>query len=231
MLPLILLVDGDSASASEVLAGALQDNDRALIVGQRTFGKGLVQNVIDLPEKAGLTLTAAQYYTPSGRSIQRDYSDGSLYNYYNHKNQIADIDKPSYVAKTITERRVYGGNGIEPDILMRSESFSTAIVDSIAFFAAANADRSMTLSDDELFDQFEIFAGSDNLVNQREKIIRMIKIELALAANGSANGNRQRIISDPVILTAIKEMDRSRELFARAIQMRRIDVSQNKKAR
>lgn len=112
-MPLVLLVDENTASASEVLAGALQDNDRALILGRRTFGKGLVQSVLNLPEGAGLTLTAARYYTPTGRSIQRDYAATGLYDYYNHRN--AEIDKPLFAAKTPTNRVVYGGDGIAPD--------------------------------------------------------------------------------------------------------------------
>ena len=82
-LPVAVLVDGSTASASEILAGALQDNDRALIVGERTFGKGLVQNVYDLKSGAGIALTAARYYTPAGRSIQRDYSD-AVYRLFQH---------------------------------------------------------------------------------------------------------------------------------------------------
>lgn len=112
-MPLVLIVNENTASASEVLAGALQDNDRALIIGHRTFGKGLVQSVLNLPEGAGLTLTAARYYTPTGRSIQRDYKSVGLYNYYNHR--IAEIDEPSFAARTPTDRIVYGGDGIAPD--------------------------------------------------------------------------------------------------------------------
>jgi carboxyl-terminal processing protease len=80
--PLIVLINRGSASASEIVAGALQDHDRGLIVGETSFGKGLVQSIFFLEYGAGLTLTSAKYYTPSGRLIQRDYSNGSLYDYY-----------------------------------------------------------------------------------------------------------------------------------------------------
>ena len=77
----MILVNEYTASASEIVAGAMQDHDRAMIVGQTSFGKGLVQSIIPLPESTGLTLTSAKYFTPSGRLIQRDYSNGGWYNY------------------------------------------------------------------------------------------------------------------------------------------------------
>lgn len=136
-LPLVVLVDEFTASASEVLVGALQDNDRALIVGHRTFGKGLVQSVLSLPDGAGLTLTAARYFTPTGRSIQRDYSETGLYDYYNHRGPAAAIDKPVYAAKTITNRVVYGGDGIAPDIKADERKLTAgqvSLLDPIFFF-------------------------------------------------------------------------------------------------
>ncbi len=137
-VPLVLLVDENTASAAEVFAGALQDNDRALIVGRKTFGKGLVQSVIDLPQGAGLTLTAARYFTPTGRSIQRDYSETGLYDYFNHRGPAAEIGKPHYAARTITGRTVYGGDGISPDISVPENEFSAEqlkLLDSIFFFS------------------------------------------------------------------------------------------------
>src|SRR5207247_4657958 len=119
-MPLAVLVDENTASASEIVAGALQDNDRAMIVGEKTFGKGLVQSVIDLPGDTGLTLTCARYLTPSGRSIQRDYSKMDLYDYFNHKAATSAIGTPYFEARTITDRRVYGGDGIAPDEMVKS---------------------------------------------------------------------------------------------------------------
>ena len=81
-MPLVVLVNGDSASAAEIVAGALQDHDRALIVGENTFGKGMVQLPIQLEYDSALLLTIAKYFTPSGRLIQRDYSNGGFYDYY-----------------------------------------------------------------------------------------------------------------------------------------------------
>ncbi len=138
-MPLVLLVDENTASASEIVAGAFQDRDRALIVGERTFGKGLVQNVIDLPLQTGLTLTAARYYTPSGRSIQRDYSNVSRYQYFSHITPSSDIGLPYFEAKTLTDRRVFGGDGIVPDVNSPADLMTPrqlALLDPI--FALAN---------------------------------------------------------------------------------------------
>ena len=121
MTPLVILINENTASASEIVAGAMQDHDRALIVGQTSFGKGLVQSIIPLEFGAGLTLTSAKYFTPSGRLIQRDYSNGGFYDYYTHGGGVAREPKaePAKPAgpesKTDTGRAVYGGGGIAPD--------------------------------------------------------------------------------------------------------------------
>lgn len=121
LIPLVILINEATASASEIVAGAMQDHDRALIVGKTSFGKGLVQSIIPLEYGAGLTLTSAKYFTPSGRLIQRDYSNGGFYDYYTHggsnrldqKNEANKQSGPE--KKTDTGRAVYGGGGIAPD--------------------------------------------------------------------------------------------------------------------
>ena len=123
-LPLVLLVDENTASASEIFAAAMQDNDRATIVGSRTFGKGLVQDVISLDDGSGLVLTSERYYAPSGRSIQRDYSDSGLYDYFRHINKGSLIDKPSFAARTLKGRIVYGGDGIKPDVEVANKKWT-----------------------------------------------------------------------------------------------------------
>jgi carboxyl-terminal processing protease len=137
-VPLIILINRNSASASEIVAGAIQDHGRGLIVGETSFGKGLVQRIFQLPFNTGLTLTTARYYTPYGRSLQRDYSSGSLYDYYTrHESQAADnqqpqnnrnLESPLSLAsptppphtgpgvQTAVGRVFYGGGGITPDI-------------------------------------------------------------------------------------------------------------------
>ncbi len=139
--PLVILVNEFTASASEIVAGAMQDHDRALIVGQTSFGKGLVQSIINLPEGAGLTLTSAKYYTPSGRLIQRDYSEGGWYNYMSRGGIMHDAngEKPAGPAsRTDTGRPVYGGGGITPDEAVKAGTITNTqfrMRDPLFFFA------------------------------------------------------------------------------------------------
>ena len=137
-VPLVILINRNTASASEIVAGAIQDHGRGLIVGETSFGKGLVQRIFQLPFNTGLTLTTARYYTPYGRSLQRDYSSGSLYDYYTRHDpgeieaqpstSPGNLNSPLALAsptphpqtgpavKTAAGRVFYGGGGITPDI-------------------------------------------------------------------------------------------------------------------
>jgi carboxyl-terminal processing protease len=123
-MPLVVLINRNTASASEVVAGALQDHERALIVGQSSFGKGLVQKVFSLWGGTGLTLTTARYYTPSGRLIQRDYSKVSFYDYYMNRAGERDGADRGQAFHTDLGRTVYGGGGIAPDVEVRSLDFN-----------------------------------------------------------------------------------------------------------
>ena len=126
--PLVVMVNGGSASASEIVAGAIQDYGRGLILGTDSFGKGLVQRVFQLPYGTGLTLTMARYYTPYGRSLQRDYSSGSIYDYYTHEDEEGTTDsKPKPVGSPVTTaggRVFYGGRGITPDVKVPALAFT-----------------------------------------------------------------------------------------------------------
>ena len=122
--PIVVLVNRYSASAAEIVSGALQDHDRAWILGETTFGKGLVQTLYPLPDRTALALTTAHFYTPSGRLIQRDYSHLSFYDYYFDKDRNAR--NLNDVKMTDGGRTVYGGGGITPD-----EKYATPKLDSL----------------------------------------------------------------------------------------------------
>lgn len=123
--PLVVMINNGSASASEIVAGAIQDYGRGVIVGTDSFGKGLVQRVFPLPYGTGLTLTTARYYTPYGRSLQRDYSSGSIYDYYTHQEEAeggSGVAKPKPAGEPVTTangRVLFGGRGIEPDVAVK----------------------------------------------------------------------------------------------------------------
>jgi len=141
--PLVVLVDQNSASASEIVSGAIQDHDRGLIVGETTFGKGLVQSVYTLRNNAGvdagLLLTTQKWYTPSGRLIQRDYSQISQYDYYSHRDN--PNDKKREVKYSDNGRIVYGGGGITPDVIVTRpmlNDFQSEMLDAFAFFSFAD---------------------------------------------------------------------------------------------
>jgi carboxyl-terminal processing protease len=142
-VPLVVLINRNTASASEIVAGSIQDHGRGLVVGETSFGKGLVQHVFQLPYNTGLTLTTARYYTPYGRSLQRDYSSGSLYDYYvrheekdnaqptqpgqpspNESSQARGSNVPAF--RTAAGRVFYGGGGITPDIEARPLTATSA---------------------------------------------------------------------------------------------------------
>jgi carboxyl-terminal processing protease len=133
--PVTLLVDGNTASASEILAGALQDHDRALLVGRRTFGKGLVQKPFSLPDGSLLNLTVAAYYTPVGRFIQTPYEDGQQTAYYQkkianrrdalyHVREYRERIPDSLTYRTMHGRTVFGGGGILPDYVVPPDTTS-----------------------------------------------------------------------------------------------------------
>src|SRR3954465_3978726 len=132
--PLVVLVNRGTASATEIVSGAVQDHDRGLIVGETTFGKGLVQTVSPLSENTGLALTTARYYTPSGRLIQRDYKSISLYEYH-YERKVPE--HPTEVKLTDSGRQVTGGGGITPDITVpapKLTKFQEALIRADVFF-------------------------------------------------------------------------------------------------
>lgn len=155
---LAVLIDESSASSSEIFAGAIQDNDRGTIIGRRSFGKGLVQEPINFTDGSGIRLTVARFYTPSGRCIQKPYSDGTMYAYdiyerYKH-GEMTDADSikvdSSDVYHTLKGRTVYGGGGIVPDIFVPMDT--TRATD---FYIKCNRKATQMRFASEMFDRYK----------------------------------------------------------------------------
>jgi len=173
--PIVVLVNRNTASAAEIVSGALQDHDRALIVGETTFGKGLVQTVYNLSENTGLALTTYHYYTPSGRLIQRNYAGVSLYDYYyNHAGASPNNATNREVKLTDSGRTVYGGGGITPDERIdspKSNHFQDVLLDptkAVFFHFAAHylanrtVDRNFQV-DDAVMSEFKQYLTSQSI--------------------------------------------------------------------
>jgi len=173
--PIVVLVNRNTASAAEIVSGALQDHDRALIVGETTFGKGLVQTVYNLSENTGLALTTYHYYTPSGRLIQRNYAGVSLYDYYyNHAGASPNNATNREVKLTDSGRTVYGGGGITPDEKIdspKSNHFQDVLLDptkAVFFHFAAHylANRTVDINfqvDDAVMSEFKQYLTSQSI--------------------------------------------------------------------
>lgn len=155
---LSVLIDESSASSSEIFAGAIQDNDRGLILGRRSFGKGLVQEPVNFTDGSGIRLTVARFYTPSGRCIQKPYSDGAGYAYdiyerFRH-GELTDADSiqvdTSNVHYTVKGRKVYGGGGIVPDIFVPMDT--TRATD---FFIKCNRKATQMRFASAMFDKYK----------------------------------------------------------------------------
>ncbi|MFB3923132.1 MAG: S41 family peptidase [Terriglobia bacterium] len=229
--PIVVLINRYSASAAEIVTGALQDHDRALVMGEPSFGKGLVQTVYPLSEKAGLALTTARYYTPSNRLIQRDYTDVSLYDYYYHPQ--TNPSNHNEVRLTDGGREVYGGGGIEPDIKVPTPKL-TPVQETLeahaAFFnfgkAYLGTHKTIPrdfVADDNVLGEFKQFLSREKVeVSDQEiqdnldYIKRRIRLQLVTAIYGETEASRISIENDTLVEKALENMPQAKELVAKA---------------
>ena len=218
--PIVVLVNRGTASAAEIVSGALQDHDRALIVGETTFGKGLVQTVYDMADHSmALALTTYHYYTPSGRLIQRNYSGVSLYTYYSHGGAQPTDTANREVKLTDSGRTVYGGGGITPDEKIDSikdNRFQDSLLYKDAFFhfapiylANRTVDRNFQV-DAAVLAEFKKFLTSQDIpyteadLNGVTDWLKIsIKDKIFAIQFGESQGLRTRADWDPEIQKAL----------------------------
>ncbi len=222
--PLVVLINGGSASASEIVTGSIQDHDRGLVVGEQSFGKGLVQTVSGLSENTGLALTTARYYTPSGRLIQRDYKDVSLYDYlYNHKSP-----PPTEVKLTDGGRQVTGGGGITPDVVVaepKLNDFQQLLLRHNVFYpyqgsvggfttvflgSKPDITKSFVVDDAVMtdfrkyLDRLQIKYTDADITQNADWIKRMVKEEVFTSVFGLTEGYEVELQDDPQVLAAYR---------------------------
>jgi carboxyl-terminal processing protease len=231
--PIVVIVNRLSASASEILSGAIQDHDRGLIIGEDTFGKGLVQTVFPLTENTGLALTTAKYYTPSGRLIQRGYAGVSSYEYFSGRVDNVKPDANREVKLTDSGRTVLGGGGIAPDVRLdqpKATHLQERLYQSYAFFNFAkkylsngqHVTRDFQVTD-QVLQQFRAFLTAEKVSYTEAEFTQVldwiktgIKSELLVSEFGADAGLRASAETDQQVLKALELMPRAKELAQNA---------------
>jgi carboxyl-terminal processing protease len=225
--PLVVLVNRGTASAAEIVSGAIQDHDRGLIVGETTFGKGLVQTVYPIAESTGLALTTARYYTPSGRLIQRDYNNVSLYDYY--YNHDSEENAPNREVKlTDSGRTMYGGGGITPDVKIpqvKATHLQDSLLQHYAFFNYAKhytvnhhpgkdmvVDDALLLDFRHYLDDNKIAFTEPELSEVMDWVRANIKAEVMTDLYGQEEGLKARAEWDPQIVKSLELLPKAKEL-------------------
>ena len=241
-LPLVVLVNRGSASASEIVAGAIQDHDRGLVIGETSWGKGLVQSVYSLQYGAGLALTTSKYYTPAGRNIQRDYT--SVYDYYMADEMENGTEVPlSQRAqfKTDTGRIVYGGGGITPDFIVKQPQLSrvsqllevrSAIFNyAVEYAAKHDVTKDITVTP-AMIDEFVRYAAEKEVAaesdireallkpDDRKFIERALKAEIVAAKYGYDASYPFRLAGDAQVERALELFPDAQKLAAQAADIR-----------
>jgi carboxyl-terminal processing protease len=229
--PIVVLINRLTASAAEIVTGALQDHDRALVMGEPSFGKGLVQTVYPLSEKSGLALTTARYFTPSGRLIQRQYSNISLYDYYYHPEHA----NPPHNEVRLTDggREMFGGGGITPDVrvddpkmtptqetLLQRGVFFNFGKYYLAFHNTIPRDFQVT---DDVIAEFKYFLNREkiqvsdqDLKDNLDFVKNRIRIQLVASIFGENEADRISIENDFLVQKALDSLPQARELSANA---------------
>ena len=231
--PLVVLINRGSASGAEVVAGALQDQDRAILTGENSWGKGLVQSVIPLSHDAALALTTARYYTPSGRLIQREYTPGQFDRYFNPEAE--SVEQMMQPSRTSLGRIVYGGNGLQPDVIVEEPELSVLaqqvllrglIFDFVTGYLADHpqTDRNFEATE-EIMLSFRRFVDDSNLEVNEEQwrqdvdfLAARIKYETVTRIAGSDEAFRAVLPLDRQVQKAIELLKDAEELLKRKLQ-------------
>jgi len=237
-MPLVVLINGETASASEIVAAAVQDRRRARLVGEESFGKGLVQTIYPLRWGIGLTLTTAKYYTPNGRSIQRPYNDVGIYDYFRAGRGAEVSAKPSSQPRSVAKNEKRASGGVKPDVVVNITESDVRLRDACFEFArllvagqvAGLGEYAVKRTEygyqlrggeypltDQVITAFRAFirerrelqAPEDQLSRNLEYIRRRIRAEVITAAYGVEVGERFLIESDEQALRAVDEIPRA----------------------